>query len=165
MTVSRSHARLVHAVPGRLRVRLHDGVPITALDGLGAVRVAPGVLAVEQRVAARSLVVRYHPAHTSEDDVLVALAQTGIVVAVTESPEEAVPDSEQAGGSGTTLREQLIGPPPKLDRRFAESLALSAVSLVGARQIGVALGGGMTLPAYFVIWLTLRRLTGAGRRR
>jgi hypothetical protein len=29
----------------------------------------------------------------------------------------------------------------------------------------LALGGGMPMPAYFVIWLTLRRLTGAGRRR
>jgi hypothetical protein len=155
----------VHAVPGRLRVRLLDGVPIAALDGLGAVRVAPGVLAVEMRVAARSVVVRYHPAQTSEDDVLVALEQSGIVVVVAETVEQATPDMEQGSGSGVTLRELLIGPPPKLDRRFAESLALSAVSLVGARQIGVALGGGMTLPAYFVIWLTLRRLTGAGRRR
>jgi hypothetical protein len=59
----------------------------------------------------------------------------------------------------------LIGPPPKLDRRFAESLALSGVSLLAARRIGLALGGGTTLPAYFVVWFALRRLTGAGRRR
>ena len=61
--------------------------------------------------------------------------------------------------------EALIGPPPKLDRRFAEALGLSAVSLLAARRVGLALGGGTTLPAYFAIWFALRRLTGAGRRR
>jgi len=59
----------------------------------------------------------------------------------------------------------LVGPPPKLDRRFAESLMLSAVSLLAARRVGMALGGGTTLPAYFAIWFALRRMTGLGRRR
>ena len=68
-------------------------------------------------------------------------------------------------GERSALMEMLIGPPPKLDRRFAESLALSAVSLLAARRVGLAFGGGATLPAYFAIWFALRRLTGLGRRR
>jgi hypothetical protein len=232
MSSGDSQARLVHAVPGRLRVRLHKRVPASLLDGLAAVRAAPGVQAVEVRAAARSVVVRYHPAEASEIEVLEAFAVAGLIVEYQDgggerangslgrispsAPGRTSPASSlahepfagggQAGpsastndgasrlprtteplgcaaspcrrlsvsadrrvgaerGSGSTLRELLIGPPPKLDRRFAESLALSAVSFVGARQVGLALGGGMTLPAYFVIWLVLRRLTGAGRRR
>ena len=72
---------------------------------------------------------------------------------------------EQKDGERSALMEALIGPPPKLDRRFAEGLALSAVSLLAARRVGLALGGGTTLPAYFAIWFALRRMTGAGRRR
>ena len=176
MAVSGSRARVVHAVRGRMRVRLDDGVSATLLNSLGAVRVAPGVQAVEARAAARSIVIRYDPRQTSEDAVLAALTVAGIAISPTapepvvsagqqgdESPSDVAATAQDTGGS--SLRELLIGPPPKLDRRFAESLAMSAVSLVGARQVGLALGGGMTLPAYFVIWLALRRLTGAGRRR
>lgn len=71
----------------------------------------------------------------------------------------------QGSGTRSALFEALIGPPPKLDRRFAESLGLSAVSLLAARRIGQTLGGGTTIPAYFAVWFALRRLTGAGRRR
>jgi hypothetical protein len=80
---------------------------------------------------------------------------------------EAPADDTSVGASGanSALWELLVGPPPKLDRRFAESLALSAASLLAARQVGVMLGGGSTLPAYFVIWFSLRRMTGLGRRR
>jgi hypothetical protein len=175
MVESRSRARVVHAVRGRLRVRLEDGASAAPLDSLRAVRVAPGVVAVEVRAAARSVVVRYDHTRISEDGVLAALALAGIDIA--PAAEASGSPGQNSGGtssesaatdpnaSGSTLREMLIGPPPKLDRRFAESLALSAVSFVGARQVGLALGGGMTLPAYFVIWLALRRLTGAGRRR
>lgn len=177
MAVSGSRARVVHAVRGRLRVRLEDGAPAASLDSLGAVRVAPGVRTVDVRPAARSVVISYDHVETSEDAVLAALAQAGLDILPTpaadrvgaenasgDTPSEISEGPPDAAG-GSTLREVLIGPPPKLDRRFAESLALSAVSLVGARQVGLALGGGMTLPAYFVIWLALRRLTGAGRRR
>ena len=73
-------------------------------------------------------------------------------------------EASKAGGR-SELWETLIGPPPKLDRRLAESLALSAVSLLAARRVGLALGGGMTLPVYFAIWFALRRMTGLGRRR
>jgi hypothetical protein len=175
MVAPQSDARLVHAVRGRLRVRLEDGAPTGLLDGLGPLRVAPGVQAVEVRSTARSVVVRYDHAEISEIAVLEAFADAGIDVisasdhteaARSDATQESSPSDARSGPDGSSsLRELLIGPPPKLDRRFAESLALSAVSLVGARQIGLAFGGGMTLPAYFVIWLTLRRLTGAGRRR
>jgi hypothetical protein len=169
MTQDRSDARLIHHVPGRLRVRLHDAVPMTRFGTFGAVRVAPGVEAVEVRESARSIVVRYAPDQTSLAAVLTAFSTAGLVIDDGTGDDSArSPDArgnEGQGNGGATLRELLIGPPPKLDRRFAESLALSLVSLLGARQVGLALGGGMTMPAYFVIWLTLRRLTGAGRRR
>jgi hypothetical protein len=83
-----------------------------------------------------------------------------------EAPEQPSDGSSaDQAGARSTLMEMLIGPPPKFDRRFAESLALSAVSLLAARRVGLALGGGTTLPAYFAIWLALRRMTGLGRRR
>ena len=81
-----------------------------------------------------------------------------------QASETGASDEPKDGGR-SAMMEVLIGPPPKLDRRFAESLALSAVSLLAARRVGLALGGGSTLPAYFAIWFALRRLTGAGRRR
>jgi hypothetical protein len=82
-----------------------------------------------------------------------------------QASEPSASGEQAKDGGRSALMEVLIGPPPKLDRRFAESLALSAVSLLAARRVGLALGGGTTLPAYFAIWFALRRLTGAGRRR
>jgi hypothetical protein len=169
-------ARVAHAIPGRLRIQYEHPAPAPGLDGLDAVRAVPGVLAVEAKPAARSAVIRYDPATTSEAAVLAELARAGIELAApepagaeagrgaaTQPASTAAADRTTEGRSA--LMEALIGPRPKLDRRFAESLALSAVSLLAARRVGLALGGGTTLPAYFAIWFALRRLTGAGRRR
>jgi hypothetical protein len=216
-------ARVMHAIPGRLRLRLEGGGQAEAERAVALLRLAPGVLGVEYKAASRSAVVRYDRSRTTDLAVVAELAQAGIEVRPTTafdgapasppppdplartgeegstqgprgprdargrfvrtSAESAAPpgggtstrsgdgaaDSsdqpEQASEGRSTLMELLIGPPPKLDRRFAESLALSAVSLVGARQVAMAFGGGMTLPAYFAIWFALRRLTGMGRRR
>jgi hypothetical protein len=79
--------------------------------------------------------------------------------------EPATDAEKPRSGGRSELWELLIGPPPRLDRRFAESITLSLVSLLAARWVGTALGGGTTLPAYFAIWFALRRLTGFGRRR
>ncbi|HZO25218.1 MAG TPA: hypothetical protein VFH48_04405 [Chloroflexota bacterium] len=228
MTQTGRRARVVHAIPGRLRIRF-DGSDLTAAsDGLAAVRVAPGVLAIDSKPAAQSIVVQYDPEQTTEALVLAELEQhAGItIVAMGTSPpsplrganigfdvvrrticagprpdiisgaergsrpvgaeassatggrdargrftRQSEPDEPeadtQADGSRarSALWEMLVGPPPKLDRRFAESLMLSAVSLLAARRVGMALGGGTTLPAYFAIWFALRRMTGLGRRR
>jgi hypothetical protein len=219
MTQTGRRARVAHAIPGRLRIRLESEARDPELDGLGAVRFAPGVLAIETNPAARSTIIRYDPTATTESAILTALEQAGIELVSaapgeTSPPAGAASDAPTGGESGggehdrvemgrigaardslgrylgqrgeatkqepkghqsdpkggkdgerSALMEMLIGPPLKLDRRFAESLALSAVSLLTARQVGLALGGGTTLPAYFVIWFALRRLTGAGRRR
>jgi hypothetical protein len=209
MSQTRPYARVVHAIPGRLRLRLEIDADLFATDALAAARVAPGILAVELKAAASSIVVQYDPAETDQIAVLAALKRAGIdvgpladeaspvnaasgqsTVAIgagagsrrdakgryrrqdTEPPPNATAGpppgaSAEPGKSAgrSELWEMLIGPPPKLDRRLAESLALSAVSLLAARRVGLALGGGSTLPAYFAIWFALRRLTGAGRRR
>lgn len=207
MTLIGRRARVVHAIPGRLRIRFEGAASDGILDALAAVRVAPGVLAVESKPASRSAVVQYDPAATTEAAVLDALVAAGIVVTVSgaSSPasggagssgaagsagrasssgaagssggassaptgveRESAPAAEAPGdesGARSALWETLVGPPPKLDRRFAESLALSAVSLMVARQVAPMLGGGTTLPAYFAIWFALRRMTGLGRRR
>jgi len=213
MTQTGRRARLIHAIPGRLRIRLDDAGPAVIDVDLAALRVAPGILAVEAKPAARSIVVRYDPALTTRALVLAELERAGLQIlagdpadataATTASPvshseqagrattrdargrfqrgrrdrptgapddrgAEPAPDAAEARATGSGQRsewmEMLIGPPPKLDRRFAESLALSAVSLLAARRVGLALGGGTTLPAYFAIWFALRRLTGLGRR-
>ncbi len=187
-------ARVAHAIPGRLRLRFDGEPPRSALHVLG---VTPGIHAVDVNPAARSAVIRYAVAETTEAAIVAELARAGIdlvsTTASTTSPAAATPGAKTSGaktsgaktsgaktpdgaGAGTvasdsasdgksTLYEMLVGPPPKLDRRFAESLALSAVSLLAARRVGAALGGGTTLPAYFAVWFALRRLTGAGRRR
>jgi hypothetical protein len=196
MTQTGRRARVVHAIPGRLRIRFEGAGPAPSIDGLAAVRVVPGVLAVETRPAARSAVVQYDPAATTEALVLAELERVGVVLARADAPHPPTPSpasgrggvrgtrggqgraqrpaedtrptsgpTEKKAGERGALMEMLIGPPPKLDRRFAESLALSLVSLLAARRVGLALGGGTTLPAYFAIWFALRRLTGAGRRR
>ena len=172
MTQTGRHARVVHAIPGRLRIRFEESAQFPASEDLAAVRIAPGVRAVEAKPGAKCILVQYDPAQTTETIVCAELGRAGIQV---EQPGKAAepptgPAAQAAdakpgeSGGRSALMEMLIGPPPKLDRRFAESLALSAVSLVVARQVGPALGGGMTLPAYFAIWFALRRLTGAGRR-
>ena len=223
MTQTGRRARVAHAIPGRLRIRFEGEGSDALLTGLGAVRFAPGVRAVEIKPAARSAIVRYDTVITTEAEIVAALQKAGVNLVLAEAEAISPPVGEasdastdvESGGSAaprdargrfqgrrgeaaeprpvgqavrgqaadtkaehqqaaakggnrggrSELMEMLIGPPPKLDRRFAESLALSAVSLVTARQIGLALGGGSTLPAYFVIWFALRRLTGAGRRR
>ena len=173
-------ARIAHAIRGRLRVRFDGDVPGSSLDALAAVRLTPGVTVVDVRLSTRSIVVHYDPAVLTQVAVVAELGQAGVMVidsrATSPSTRRSAPEGASAPRAdgpadpdrptgGSTLRELLIGPPPKLDRRFAESLALSGVSLVAARQVGLALGGGMMLPAYFAIWFALRRLTGAGRRR
>lgn len=194
-------ARVVHAIPGRVRLRFEDGW-LSEPDALADVRGTPGVLGVELKPAARSAVVCYDPARVDEAALLAALAGAGLTVETTfpsgrpardqprapagwrigaEGPNaarrrpapanrptgdaDADARSEARGQARRVLLEALVGPPPKLDRRFAEALALSTVSLLAARRVGLALGGGTTLPAYLAIWLALRRLTGAGRRR
>jgi hypothetical protein len=209
MTQTGRRARVVHAIPGRLRIRFEGAALTPASDGLAGARVAPGVLAIEPKPASHSVVVRYDPTRTTEAIVLAELERAGIEVVQEEIPHppttrvtpasgrggegvgdgaqrdtrgrfvrqseaaEPAAEAEPAGseaqasksGGRSELWEMLIGPPPKLDRRFAESLTLSAVSLLAARRVGLALGGGTTLPAYFVIWFALRRMTGLGRRR
>ncbi len=183
-------ARVAHAIPGRLRLRFDGEPPRSVLHALG---LTPGVHAVDVNPAARSAVIRYAVAETTEAAIVAELARAGIdlvsTIAPATSPAGATPGAKTSGaktpdGAGartatdatsdppdsasdgkSTLYEMLVGPPPKLDRRFAESLALSAVSLLAARRVGAALGGGTTLPAYFAVWFALRRLTGAGRRR
>ena len=203
MTQTGRRALVVHAIPGRLRIRFEEAGQLPASEGLAAVRVAPGVLSVEAKPAARSILVQYDPAGTTEALVIAELGRVGIQVVpsaeAAPSGPIVVPETASAGhardahgrfqrkgqaaeqpaaseteaadsmqtdsGGRSALMEMLIGPPPKLDRRFAESLALSAVSLLAARRVGLVLGGGMTLPAYFAIWFALRRMTGLGRRR
>src|SRR5436853_159645 len=185
-------ARIVHTIPGRLRLRFEGNDSLDDATGparsLGMLRTVPGVLATELKPAARSAVVRYDPAVIGEQAVLAELAAYGVVVSADERPTPPAPKTRPSppqpsapsgkastptngkassevdpkAGERSALMEALIGPPPKLDRRFVESLGLSAVSLLAARRVGLALGGGTTLPAYFVIWFALRRLTGAG---
>ncbi len=166
MSQTGRRARVVHAIPGRLRIRFEETEPLPASEDLASARVAPGVLAVEAKPAARSVLVQYDPARTTEALVIAELGRAG--VQLVQPGEATAPDADATGskdGGRSALMEMLIGPPPKLDRRFAESLALSAVSLLAARRVGPVLGGGMTLPAYFAIWFALRRMTGLGRRR
>lgn len=174
MTQTGRRARVVHAIPGRLRIRFEGQGLTAAPDGLAAVRVAPGILSIDAKPAARSIVLQYDPAQTTEALVLAELDQAGIAVvrpvaappsAPTVVPETTADAQTDDSGKRRELWEMLVGPPPKLDRRFAESLMLSAVSLLAARRVGLALGGGTTLPAYFAIWFALRRMTGLGRRR
>lgn len=166
MTQTGRRARIVHAIPGRLRIRFGETDQLPASEDLAVVRGAPGVRTVEAKPAAQSILVQYDPAQTTEALVIAELGRAGVQVA--QRGEAAAPDEDATGsndGGRSALMEMLIGPPPKLDRRFAESLALSAVSLLAARRVGLALGGGTTLPAYFAIWFALRRMTGLGRRR
>ena len=161
---------VAHAIPGRLRLRLVgswwtsgrlDALPVS-LDALRAQR---GIREVELKRAARAVVIRSEPDLLDQDDVLALAESAGLSAASTQS-SAAAPD-EAAGPMSETTEElaALIGIPTSFDRRLVESLALSGVSLLAARWVGTALGGGATLPAYFAIWFALRRTTGLGRRR
>ncbi len=138
-------ARVVHAIPGRLRLRL-EGREWTAasIDALGSrldeLRRLDGVREVRLNPGARSLVIRYEQTLLSGDELLEPMAAAGIRVIV-EEPAEASPRL-----------------PLRFDRRTVRALAISGVSLYGARQVGAAFGGAATWPAYFVIWFGLRQL-------
>ena len=157
----RTRARVAHAIPGRLRLRFEDDARLD--DGndlsrrLGLLRTVSGVLGADLKLAARSAVVRYDPASIDEATVLAELKQHGIDILAEEirpSPQpspkgsggtapsgQAATQDDKKAGDRSAVMEALIGPPPKLDRRFVESLALSGVSLLAARRIGLALGG------------------------
>ena len=165
----RSAVQLAHAIPGRLRLRVLGGDWTSErLDALAAdldgLRARPGIRDVELKRAARAVVVRYAPDLLDQARVLALAEEAGLVRAGMATDAEA--DGAPNGTSETTEElAALIGIPTSFDRRLAENLALSGVSLFAAGRVGQALGGGMSLPAYFAIWFALRRLTGLGRRR
>ena len=172
-TATSDHAATVtvaHAIPGRLRLRLTgpDWTPerLDALPAdLDAMRGRRGIRDVELKRAARAVVVRYDPDLLDRDDVLDVVEAAGLVRGTAAAGADR-PDGAPGATSETTEElAALIGIPTSFDRRLVESLALSGVSLFAAGRVGPVLGGGMTLPAYFVIWFALRRLTGLGRRR
>ena len=159
--------QVAHAIPGRLRLRLLSSEwPSEHLDalstGLDALRARRGIASVELKRAARAVVIRYEPDLLDEDRVLAFAEAAGFRSAATAAD----PDGPTGQLSESTEElAALIGIPTSFDRRLVENLALSGVSLLAAGRIGPALGGGMTLPAYFAIWFALRRITGLGRRR
>ena len=164
-----ANVEVAHAIPGRVRLRLGgpEWTPerMDALSAdLDALRTRRGILDVELKRAARTVVIRYERGSLDQERVL-ALAETVGLVRRSVTPDAGAPDGSSGGMSDRTEElAALIGIPTSFDRRFAEGLALSIVSLLGARGVSVALGGGTTLPAYFVIWFALRRVTGLGRR-
>ena len=101
MTQSGRRARVVHAIPGRLRIRFDDHGPAPASDGLAAVRLAPGILAIEAKPAARSIVVQYDPEQTTQALVLVELEQAGIPVAADDETATSNPPPDVATPLGS----------------------------------------------------------------
>ena len=158
--------RIAHAIPGRLRLRLTDGERTgerlaalsSRLDGL---RARSGIRDIELKPTARTIVIRYAPDVLDRAGVLALAERAGLVL----RPDDAIDDESERLSERTEEVAALLGIPTSFDRRLVESLALSGASLFAAGRVGQALGGGMTLPAYFAIWLALRRLTGLGRRR
>src|SRR5687768_9757689 len=100
MTQTGRRARVVHAIPGRLRIRFEGADSESSSEGLGAVRVAPGVLSIETKPAARSAVVRYDPAETTEAAVLAALELAGIALVAAGETASPGPVSDATGGKG-----------------------------------------------------------------
>ena len=143
-------ARVVHAIPGRLRVRLEgDGWTPAGIEelggGLDALRATPGIREVRLNWGARSIAIRYEPTQLTPEQILGAATAAGVdVVGDGEGPEAA--------------RDGTAALPRRLDRRMVRTLAISLASLYGARQVGAAVGGAATWPAYFAIWFALRRL-------
>ena len=166
----RSAVRVVHAIPGRLRLRLvGPEMASEELDALAAkldgFRVRRGIRDVELKRAARAVVIRYEPDVLDQDRVLALAEAAGLVQGTAANDVDGSAGTTPELSESTEELAALIGIPTSFDRRLVESLALSGVSLVAARGLGVALGGGMTIPAYFAVWFALRRLTGLGRRR
>ena len=161
---------VAHAIAGRLRLRLLGADSTGArLDTLPAnlddLRARHGIDDVELKRAARTVVIRYDPHVLAQDRVLDLAEAAGLVRSTAVTSADGPDGSAPAMGESTEELAALIGIPTSFDRRLVESLALSGASLLGARGVGVVLGGGTTIPAYFAIWFALRRLTGLGRRR
>ena len=99
MTQPGRRAHVVHAIPGRLRLRFVHHQAATPDDSLAALRSAPGVLAVEVRTAARSAVVQYDPARTTDAAILAALREAGVEIAApARSPSPPGPAAETTDG-------------------------------------------------------------------
>ncbi len=156
MTVTQRLARVAHAIPGRLRLRLEgEGwTPETIEDvlrGLDGLRRTSGILDVRLNAGARSAVIRYDPTLQTEARVLAAVAEAGA---------EVVPP----GGDGADAVARATIPTIRFDRRLVGNLAISGVSLYAARQVGAAVGGAAVWPAYFAIWFALRRVGNLATR-
>jgi len=164
----RATVQIAHAIPGRLRLRLLGGewtderLDALAL-GLDALRGRRGIGEVELKRSARGVIVRYEPDLLDEGRVLALAERAGLALAAPDDP--AVAEDATRLSDSTEGLAALIGIPTSFDRRLVENLALSGISLLAARGVMQALGGGPSLVAYLAIWYGLRHATGLGRRR
>jgi hypothetical protein len=138
-------ARVVHAIPGRVRLQWDgdgrgSGRAAQLASRIDELRQATGIREVRLNPGARSLLIRYEAGRYTHEQILALAAAAGLEVADRPAPGRSPPI------------------PRDLDRRLLRTLAIGGVSLYAARQVGAAVGGAATLPAYLVIWFALRRL-------
>src|SRR5688500_3641725 len=113
-TESWRRARVVHAIPGRVRLQWEgDGRGSDRVDQLaGAIdelRRAAGIREARLNPGARSLLIRYDPGRYTQDQLLALAATAGLEVA-TDSPSGEAP-------------ERSLSIPGDLDRRLLRTLA------------------------------------------
>lgn len=148
-------ARVIHAIPGRLRLRLEcDGWTDAATDEmvgrLEGLRTIGGLSEVRTNPGARSVVIRYVPSVLTPDQVLAAVSRTGVNLAVSPLPAEE---------PSRPLVDPALPTVSAPNARMLRGLAISLASLFAARQVGALVGGAVTWPAYFAIWFALRRIS------
>ena len=100
-----ARARLAHAMPGRMRLRFDKtaDVALAAQRLRAALSESPGVLAIEPRAAARSVVIQYNPAELEARRLL----EESLPAAAIELMGPGAQASDHSA-SGTLVGERLI---------------------------------------------------------
>jgi hypothetical protein len=150
--------RVVHASPGRIRVRvpreaLSDGALREAERALAAL---PGVREVRKNPLASSIVINYDAHALDLPALLAAIAQAGVTFV---TPSDAREDSTDAAAESTSLARSLTAFFDKADRRLADATSGAAdlrtlvplgLAVLAAREV---LAGRVTAaPWYALLW-------------
>ena len=161
---AKPHARVVHHIPGRVRIRVHkDSRHPHALQQLKTDLVAqPGVHGVEVNETAGSVTVKYDSQQYSAPGILGVLQDLDTLTSlVMEAPHIEGTDKEKDGGhskTALTVAEAL----DDLDRRLSaltgqtvDLRVLFPLGLVGAGLWQISKHGLMfdMIPGWLLVWL------------
>lgn len=157
--------RIVHASPGRLRLRVgreavNGGALGRAERALAEVR---GVEAIQRSPVTGSVLLRYTPGTVDLPDVLTAIEKAGVEIIVEDTPSG---DGEKSSGERPTLGDTISGFFQRADARVADATHgradLKTLVPVGLGALAVRellAGRAIAAPWYVLAWYAFDSFT------